>query len=182
MNTKEEMLKEYNEYVDTIINSGDKEQMNVLKEANYWMYKIVAEKLPSLAEDVLSHLAQTKWFNYLSEREMLNINKRMTNQDGSKGFHWDYKTLVDALKDLDGKIEDPPYYNSYALVTVTNMIYSDHAESIALDLGYKIAKEVPNGKMATSCYRKAVEKLKDKDRPRFVRSYFKDMMYDTSMM
>ena len=29
-----------------------------------------------------------------------------------------------------------------------------------------------NEKMALSCYRKAVEKLKDQDRPRFVRWYF----------
>ena len=31
---------------------------------------------------------------------------------------------------------------------------------------------IPNEKMALSCYRKAIEKLKDPDRPRFVRWYF----------
>lgn len=53
------------------------------------------------------------------------------------------------------------------------MIYSDHAQSIAEDMGYKSPKEVPNEKMAVSIYKKALEKLKDADRPRFVREYFR---------
>jgi hypothetical protein len=52
------------------------------------------------------------------------------------------------------------------------MIYSDHAQSIAEDMGQRSPNEVPNEKMALSCYKKAVEKLKDPDRPRFVREYF----------
>ena len=73
---------------------------------------------------------------------------------------------------MGGVIEEKPFYNKYALAAVMNMIYSDHADSIAMDMGGKKASDIPNEKMAMSCYRKAVEKLKDADRPRFVRWYF----------
>ena len=63
-----------------------------------------------------------------------------------------------------------------------NSVYSDHALSIAIDMGFKDPREVSNDKMAMSCYRKAVEKLKDIDNPRYVRKYFKGKMYDNSPM
>ena len=65
-----------------------------------------------------------------------------------------------------------PYYNCYALWVMANMLYSDHAQSVAEDMGYKTPAEVLNEKMALSMYKKAVEKLKDVDRPHFVRQYF----------
>jgi hypothetical protein len=39
-------------------------------------------------------------------------------------------------------------------------------------MGYPNPEAVPNEKMALSMYRKAVEQLKDVDRPKFVREYF----------
>ena len=67
---------------------------------------------------------------------------------------------------------EKPYYNCYALWVTANMIYSDHANSVAEDMGYPNPEAVPNEKMALSMYRKAVEQLKDVDRPKFVREYF----------
>lgn len=107
---------------------------------------------------------------------------RIVNQDGSKGFHWTHKVFTKAVEALGGKTEDKPYYNSYALCVVANVEYSDHALSIAIDMGFKDPREVSNDKMAMSCYRKAVEKLKDIDNPRYVRKYFKGKMYDNSPM
>ena len=102
----------------------------------------------------------------------------IVNQDGSKGFHWDYNVFTSAVKQLGGRVEDKPYYNSYALWATANMIYSDHAESIAEDMGYEKPINVPNDKMALSCYKKALEKLKDVDNEDFVRDYFRRKMYD----
>lgn len=85
---------------------------------------------------------------------------------------------AEAVDSLGGVKEDKPYYNSYALATVANMVYSDHAKSIAEDMGYKTVSDVPNEKMALSCYRKAVELLKDPDSGFHARKYFKDKMYD----
>ena len=53
-----------------------------------------------------------------------------------------------------------------------NMIYNDHAQSVAERMGMSTPEAVPNEKMALSMYRKAVEQLKDVDRPKFVREYF----------
>ena len=182
MRTKEELTNRYDHLYNIMVTSKDPYKMHVFGEAEKWIFHDLADKYPEMADNWLSHLEGIEIYNYLSEREMLNISKRMTNQDGTKGFHWDYATLEKALKELGGKMHDEPYYNCYALATVVNMIYSDHAMSIAMDLGFKTPKDTPNGNMALSCYRKAVEKLKDVDRPHFVRDYFKGMMYDNSPM
>lgn len=174
------MINRYEVLYKDMVESKDPSKMMVFGEAEKWVFKDLASKHPEMAENWLSHLEASKWNNYLSEREMMNIAKRTTNQDGSKGFHWEYSTLEKALSELEGKMEDCPYYNKYALATVMNIIYSDHANSIAMDLGFENVKEVPNGTIALSCYRKAVEKLKDVDNPKYVRNYFKNKMYDNS--
>jgi hypothetical protein len=135
-----------------------------------------------MAERWLSHLEAICWMNYLSQGEAMNIGKRIENQDGTKGFHWNHEVFTNAVKSLGGVVENKPYYNSYALCVSANMIYSDHAKSIAEDMGYKSAAEVPNEKMALSCYKKAVECLEDKDEGFKVRDYFRHRMYDNSPM
>lgn len=180
MKTKEELIGRYDELYKDMVSSKDPNKIRVFGESEKWVFHELAEKHPDIAENWLSHLEAINWQNYLSEREMLNIAKRTTNQDGSKGFHWDYATLEKSLFELGGKMSESPYYNCYALATVMNVVYSDHANSIALDLGFKNAKDVPDGSMALSCYRKAVEKLKDVDNPYYARNYFKDKMYDNS--
>ena len=176
------MMNEYEMYSHKIIKSKDQKHMEVLSEVCEWLFKQAAIKIPDVAESALSHLAATDWIQYLSETEAKNIGMRIVNQDGSKGFHWNHDVFTKAVESLGGKVEDKPFYNSYALCVVGNMVYSDHALSIAMDLGYKDPKEVPNEKMALSCYRKAVEKLKDVDGGFHVRKYFKGKMYADSPM
>lgn len=180
--TKEQMMDEYEMYAHKIIKSENTKHMKVLGEVCEWLFSQAAAKMPEVAESALSHLAATDWNNYLSEREAMNIGKRIVNQDGTKGFHWPYEMFIKAVESLGGVVESKPCYNSYALTAVANMIFSDHANSIAEDMGYKTAAEVPNEKMALSCYKKAIEKLKDSDNPSWVRKYFKGKMYDNSPM
>lgn len=143
----------------------------------------IKEKVhPDMAEKFLSHIECIEWENFLSQDEAKNIGMRIVNQDGIKGFHWTYDVFTKAVESLGGVVEEKPYYNSYALYVTACTIYSDHALSIAMDLGYKEPKEVPNEKMALSCYRKAVEKLKDIDGGFQVRKYFKGKMYADSPM
>ena len=182
MKSKEEMIDRYDYLYNKMVESKDPAKMKIYGDISTWTFKELAGKHPELADTFMSHMEALCWNNYLSEREMMNISKRTINQDGSNGFHWQFDVLKKALSDLGGKLEDPPYYNCYALATVINVIYSDHADSIAMDLGFKTSKDVPNGTIALSCYRKAVEKLKDVDNPHFVRMYFKDKMYDNSPM
>ena len=182
MMTKEQMMDEYEMYSHKIIKSKDQKHMEVLSEVCEWLFKQAAIEMPDVAESALSHLAATDWIQYLSETEAKNIGMRIVNQDGSKGFHWNHDVFTKAVESLGGKVEDKPFYNSYSLCVVGNMVYSDHAMSIAMDLGYDSPAKVPNEKMALSCYRKAVEKLKDIDGGFQVRKYFKGKMYADSPM
>lgn len=172
------MLDRYDVLYDKMKESKNVKNMMIFGESEKWIFHELAKSHPELAEKWLSHLEAVCWDNFISEGEMLNISKKIVNQDGAKEFHWSYDVFTRAVDSLGGVKEDKPYYNSYALATVANMVYSDHAKSIAEDMGYKTVAEVPNEKMALSCYRKAVELLKDPDLGFHARKYFKDKMYD----
>lgn len=178
----DDMIERYEELYVKMANSKDPKNMKIFGEAEKYMFKEIAKVHPDMAENWLSHLEAVCWDNYLSEKEAKNIGMRLVNQDGSKGYHWTHDVFTKAVESLGGMVEEKPYYNSYALCVVANMIYSDHAKSIAEDMGYKSPAEVPNEKMALSCYKKAVEKLKDIDGGFQVRKYFKKKMYDNSPM
>lgn len=182
MKTKEEMIDRYHDLYEKMVASKDPKNMKIFGETEKYMFKAVAAAHPDLAENWLSHLEAVCWDNYLSEHEAMNIGKRIVNQDGMKGFHWSYDTFEKTVESLGGVCEDKPHYNSYALWVTANMIYSDHARSIAEDMGHKLPADVPNEKMAFSCYRKAIENLKDVDSEFHVRRYFKHKMYDDSAM
>lgn len=179
---KEQLIERYDELYDKMKHSQDVKNMKIFGNAEKYMFHELAGAHPDMAERWLSHLEAVCWMNYLSQGEAMNIGKRIENQDGTKGFHWNHEVFTNAVKSLSGVVENKPYYNSYALCVTANMIYSDHAKSIAEDMGYKSAAEVPNEKMALSCYKKAVECLEDKDEGFKVRDYFRHRMYDNSPM
>lgn len=178
MKTKEEMTERYRELYDKMKESKDVRMMKIFGEAEKYMFKAIAVTHPNMAENWLSHLEAVCWAQYLSEHEALNIGKNIVNQDGIKGFHWEYEVFCKVLLDVGGIIEDKPHYNAYALFVTANVVYSDHARSIAEDMGYKSVLEVPNERLLLSCYKKALEKLKDADAGFLVRKYFKGKMYD----
>lgn len=180
MKTKDEMIERYEELYNKMKSSKDVKNMAAFGAAMTWAFGELAKVHPDMAEKFLSHIECIEWHQYLSQDEAKNIGMRIINQDGTKGFHWTYDVFTSAVKSLGGKVEDKPYYNSYALWVTASMIYSDHANSIAEDMGYKTAKEVPNEKMALSCYKKAVESLTDVDGGFQVRKYFKGKMYADS--
>ena len=182
MKSKDEMLSRYNYLYDKMKESKDPKNMKIFGESEKWVFKEIVSSHPDLAEKWLTHLEAVEWENYLSREEADNIGKRIVNQDGTKGFHWQHDAFLNAVKSMGGTCEDIPYYNCCALWATANMIYSDHANSIAEDMGYKQPSEVPNEKMLRSCYNKAVENLKDSDDGFHVRKYFKRKMYNDSPM
>ena len=175
--TKEEMIARYHELYDKMKRSGDVDKMKVFGKAEKRIFSYLAQTNPQMTESWLAELESTCWNNYLTKEECSNISAHLINEDGSKGFHWTYDTFISAVERLNGKTEDKPYYNSYALCVTANMIYSDMAEEIAEDMGFKSAKEVPSEKMALSCYKKAVAYLKDADNNFHIRKYFKHIIY-----
>lgn len=167
-----EILERYEELYEDMANSGNKDKMIAFGDAERWAFKRMHEISPKDAQCWLDKLEAMHWRNYLSKQEADEIASHLVNQNGRLGAHWGYETFKGAVESLGGKMYDKPYYNCYALWITANMIYSDHAQSVAEDMGMTTPEAVPNEKMALSMYRKAVEKLKDVDRPKFIREYF----------
>lgn len=165
-------MKRYEELYRKIIESNDNAKMEMLGGLFLSMMGQIEGLNPRLYKEMVEKMEATEWNNYLTESEATKIASALVNQNGSTGAHWSYDIFKGAVESLGGKVADMPYYNCYALWVVANMLYSDHAQSVAEDMGYKTPAEVPNEKMALSMYKKAVEKLKDLDRPHFVREYF----------
>lgn len=166
-------MKRHEELYKGIIQSKDDAKMEMLGCIFLSMMDQVEATNPRLYKEMVERMEATEWNNYLTEAEATKIASALVNQDGSRGAHWPYEAFKNAVESLGGKPSESPYYNSYALWVTANMLYSDHAQSVAEDMGYKTPAEVPNEKMALSMYKKAVEKLKDMDRPYFVRAYFR---------
>ena len=168
----DERITKYDHLYKMMAEGSDPEKMHIFGNAERHMFRELVKRDPAMADAWLAMLMPVEWHNYLTEEEAKEIGEHMENQDGTMGYHWDADTFKAAVERLGGKLEDKPYYNMWALWATANMEFSDHGNSIAQDMGGNKASDIPNEKMALSCYRKAVEKLKDPDRPRFVRWYF----------
>lgn len=172
----EELKQRYEQLYNKMKNSGEVRQMMIFGEAEYWAFNRTLQNDLKTAEAWVSKLEAIEWNNYLSDTEATHIASTLLNQDGTQGAVWDKPTFLSVIEKGGGEAERMPYYNSNALWVVAAMIYSDHAKSIAEDMGYNTVAEVPVEKLAMSTYRKAVEKLCDKDRKFFVRPYFADLL------
>lgn len=173
---KNDLKQRYEQLYQKMANSRDVRQMKIFGTTEKWAFHRTVDNDPKTAEAWLSKLEAVEWNNYLSDAEADYIASQLINQDGSMGAVWDEATFFSVVEKNGGKIEHMPHYNENALWVVAAMIYSDHAKSIAEDMGYTSIAEVPVEKMAMSVYRKAVEKLCDKDRMYFVRPYFAEML------
>ena len=160
----EDLIKKYDELYDDMATAKDPRKMMAFGEAEKWVFHMMAEQHPELAEKWLARLEAEKWYNYLSKNEAEEIVAKFVNQDGTHGPHWNYETLKAAVESLGGKIQSEPFYNCWSLWVVVNMHYSDHRTSAS--------EFVPRDMMPKYFYNMAVETLKDPDRPRFVREYF----------
>jgi hypothetical protein len=160
----EDLIKRYDELYDDMATAKDPKKMVIFGDAEKHMFHCLAEKHPDIAEKWLTKLEAGRWNNYVSMQEAEEEASKLVNQDGSRGAHWSYETFKAAVESLGAKMADEPYYNCWALWLTANMLFSDH---------YKSASEfVPKDAMPKFFYMQAVEKLKDPDRPRFVRMYF----------
>ena len=104
--------------------------------------------------------------NYVSEDEAAETVSRLVNADGTTGPKWQPDTLFSKVSELGGDIERPGKFNRWALYTAMNMMHSDH---------YPFLQKWGEGNpdtVALMCYELAVDKLTDKDRPRWIREYF----------
>lgn len=158
------MIERYNELYKDMATSKDVEKMHVFGAVGKWMFCQLAEMNPRAAQMALDKLEALNWNNYLSAKEAEEIVSLLVNQNGTKGPKWTFSQFENLIEDIDENDECPPYFNKYALWAVMNMLYSDHAKTAI--------KFVEETELPKYFFELAVEKLKDPDRPRFVRMYF----------
>ena len=160
----EDLIKKYDELYDDMATAKDPRKMMAFGEAEKWVFHMMAEEHPEIAERWLNRLEAEKWYNYVSEHEAKTLAAKLVNQDGTRGPHWSYETFKAAVESLNGQLQSEPFYNCGALWLTANMRYSDNFISAS--------EFVPKDMMPKYFYNVAVETLKDADRPRFIREYF----------
>lgn len=169
---KEELNERYDYLYEKMKASRNPHNMRVYGDITTAIFRRVVEKHPDIAEQWVEGFEAILWNNYLSHAQAMGILAKIVNQDGSEGPKWSEDVFFHAIEKLGGEIEREPYYNRYALWTLANAMYSDHANSTAEDMGFALPAEVPPDRMALSMYRKAVEALTDIDRPNYVDRYY----------
>ena len=160
----EDLIKKYDELYEDMAKAKDPRKMMVFGDAEKWMFHQMAEKHPEIAERWLTKLESARWHNYLSKSEAEYITSNLINQDNTRGPHWSYDTFKGAVESLSGKMAVEPSYNCWALWVTANMLYSDHAGTVNMFIQPNMRGKV--------YYHLALDKLKDVDRPHFIRKYF----------
>lgn len=160
----EDVLKKFDELYHDMISDESAEKMRELAKIGKWFAVQVATSNPKLVREAVEKLESTTWNNYLSESEAVEIVSQFVNQNGAKGAKWGFGQFAQFVESIDGAIEDKPYYNRYALWVTANMIYSDHYRTLS--------EFIDDDKLRKTIYKLAVEKLRDPDRPCFIREYF----------
>ena len=173
--TTQELKQRYNELYAIMKDSKNVQNMRVFGEAFTHTFGEVAEKHPELAQNIINMLSAVEYHNFVTADEASAIAAKFINDDtmlvGSDkptlGAKWRMDDLRAFLTAHQLTTSDKPYYNWPALWLTTNMIYSDFADTLVKLLGTKDSERI-----ATACYEMAVAKLKDADKPMFVRDYF----------
>lgn len=174
MNTQE-LKARFDELYQDMEHSKDVSKMKAFGVTFKAMFNKVAEVHPDIAEMAIEMLSAIEYNNFVTKEEALDVSTRFINDDTSitgsaepsKGAHWSMDALKAFLTQKGLPIEEKPYYNWPALWLTVNMEYSDYANVMADLLGSK-----ENERLATSIYKLSLKKLKDEDRPRYIRRYF----------
>ncbi len=173
--THAEINEFYNKLYQTMATSKDVSKMMMFGTAMSAMFAEVARTNPTLAQATLEALAGLEYNNYVTPVEATGVTSHFVNNDSrltgnaepTHGAHWTMDAVKSFLTSRNIPVEEKPYYNWPALWVTMNMEYSDYAGTLVEILGTKESE-----KIATASYKMAVSKLKDLDRPHFIREYF----------
>jgi hypothetical protein len=173
--TQNELKARYNELYDKMRMSKDVADMKLFGAGFTKLFDKVVATNPDLARMTVEFLSAIEYHNFVTSVEASETASHFVNNDTmltgntepTKGAHWNMDPAKSFLASKDIPTEEKPYYNWAALWLVMNMIYSDFANTLVDVLGTKDAE-----KIAVTCYKLAVAKLKDLDRPHFIREYF----------
>lgn len=170
-----DLKTQYDKLYAIMEGSRDVAKMKYFGAAFTAMFHKAADSHPDLAAFALEILSGMEYYNFVTPAEATNVASQFINDDTvitgsgepSKGAHWSMDALKSFLNRSGIPLEEPPYYNWAALWLTVNMIYSDFANTLSEALGSK-----DNEVLAPVVYKMAVKKLKDLDRPYFIREYF----------
>ena len=165
MTTAQEMKDRYTGLYDYMAQSREPRNMKafgcVMTEMMDWL---IANK-PDIAEEMIDQLESIRWRQYLTPKEAENIVARM-----SPAAPWSRDTWRKTMESLGLPLEEAPAYNSCALWTEMNKVYSDFGEELAGLMGKTLSPADKD--IVTACYRLAIRNLKDKDGVYDIRKYF----------
>lgn len=173
--TTKEIKERYDALYDYMKNSRDVRNMKLFGVASTNIFNKAAEIHPELAMAMLDMLSAMEYHNFVTPVEATEVAAHFVNEDTmvtgtpepTKGPHWSMDVLKSFLAQRGLPLEEKPYYNWPALWLTVNMEYSDLANTFVELLGSK-----ENERLAVASYKVALAKLRDLDRPHFVREYF----------
>lgn len=173
--THAELMEHYERLYTIMATSKDVAKMKIFGAGSHKMFNKMAEAHPDFAAEILAYLGAVEYHNYVTPAEATKVASHFINDDKAitgaseptHGPHWSMDAVKSFLTARNIPVEDKPYYNWPALWLAMNMIYSDFASTLMELLGSK-----DNEKLAVASYKLAVKKLKDLDRPHFIREYF----------
>lgn len=161
MNTQE-MKQKYTMLYDMMATSGKAENMKLFGSAMNDMMDWMIQNKPDYAQEVIEKLCAIRWDNYLTRKEADKIVSEMV-----PAAPWSYDTWKKAMDSLALDIEHEPNFNACALWVTMNMLYSDHAETLAMAMGTTTSEISPE-----VFYHLAKDLLRDKDEKFNIRTYF----------
>lgn len=173
--TTQELKQHYDKLYDIMRDSKNVQNMRIFGDAFTRLFVKTAEMHPDLAEATINLLSAVEFNNFVSQEEatvvaakFINDDTQLTgNEKPTLGPHWRMEDMKAFLASKQLPTSDKPYYNWPALWLTMNMTYSDFADAFVKLLGTKDAERI-----AMASYELAIRKLKDIDKPSFIRHYF----------
>ena len=163
----QELKSAYTALYGYMAESQDPKNMKAFGRVMTEMFMWFANNKPEAAQEWLDKLESIKWKQYLTQKEADAIIARMQPR-----APWNREVWNNAMDSLGLKKEDEPCYNRCALWVAMNMVYSDHAETIARNVLKKPLAEVPTEQIVTRIHALALDLLCDKDGVFNIRTYF----------
>lgn len=159
------MKERYDALYDYMAQSREPRNMKAFGCVMTEMMEDMIQSSPSKAEEYIDQLEAIKWKQYLTPKEAEKILSGMV-----PAAPWSRDTWKKTMEGFGLPLEEAPYYNSCALWTEMNKIYSDFGEEIAQLIGKPLSPADKD--IISACYRMALRNLKDKDGVYDIRKYF----------
>ena len=159
------MKERYMSLYDYMAQSRDQKNMKAFGCVMTEMMDYLVANKPDVAEEMIDKLEAIKWHQYLTPKEAEKIVAGM-----DPAGPWSRDMWKKTMESFGLPLEEVPYYNSCALWTEMNKIYSDFGEEIAALLGKPLSASDKD--IISACYKMALKNLKDKDGIYDIRKYF----------